>query len=478
MPNRAICAAAAIAAILAMCFAAQAGDAAAGPEANWLAAGTPSAEPSQAAPTSEPEAGQGAPGSGPEAPSLQTPRMVPWLDYTGDLCHRAALTGDWCGLRQKMMDKGIRFNANLTQTLQGNLGGGVSKRAWYQGGLRYEFDLDTGAAGLWPGGWLHVRGETQYGKNDLFDSGALMPVNTDALYPVPDQKTCLSEAYYTQFVAPWMGFTAGKMSPRDNNVFAHDETTQFMNMAFNCNPVVGTTVPLDFLGAGVILAPTDWFTLTTLVLDSEGIANVSGFDTVFDRGTSIFQMAQFGIKPFGQQGHQRLAWTWSDRSQVELRQDTRLIIRQLILEKLGLGPGPTLKRQGSDWSFMYDFDQYLYTKPGTKDQGIGVFGRFGFSDGTVNPVGQFYSLGVGGKGMIPSRDHDTFGVGYYYLAVSDKMGPLLRRFVQNEQGVEVYYNIEVTPWLHISPDIQVIDPGLSRLSDTAVVAGIRMRIDF
>lgn len=410
--------------------------------------------------------------------SQEVPRLVPWLDYRGDLWHRPALTGDWGGLRQGMIDKGLRFNLNLTQTLQGNIDGGVSKRAWYQGGLRYEIDLDTGAAGLWPGGWLHLRGETQYGKNNNFDSGALSPVNTDALFPIPDQKTCLSEAYHTQFLAPWLGLTAGKFSPRDNNVFAHDETTQFLNGAFNFNPVIGTTVPLNFLGAGVILRPTDWFTLTTLVLDSEGTADVSGFDTVFDRGTTVYQMTEVGIKPFGQQGHQRLAWAWSDKSQVELRQNTRLIIRQRILEKLGLGPGPALNRQGSDWSFMYDFDQYLYTKPGTKDQGFGLFGRFGVSDGTVNPVGQFYSLGVGGKGMIPTRDQDTFGVGCYYLRVSDNFGPALKRLVGDEQGIEAYYNIQVTPWLHITPDIQVIGPGRERFDDTAIVAGVRMRIDF
>jgi porin len=405
-----------------------------------------------------------------EMPTTASPRMVPWVDYTGDLWQRAALTGDWFGIRQQMMDKGLRVNVNLTQAIQGNIGGGASKRAWYQGGLRYEIDLDTGAAGLWPGGVFHVRAETPYGKNDNADS--------DALYPVPNQsETCLSEAYYMQFVAPWLGFLAGKMSPRDNNAFAHDETTQFMNTAFNFNPVIGMTVPLDFMGAGVILKPTEWFTITTLVLDSEGTSSVSGFDTTFDRGTTIYQMSEFAIKPFGQQGHQRLAWTWSDESSIAFEQNSRGLIADYIKYKLGHGPQPTLAREGSDWCMMYDFDQYLYTRPGTKDQGFGLFGRFGFSDGTVNPVGQFYSMGLGGKGMIPSRDNDTFGAGYYYLAVSDKLGPVISRFLNDEQGVELYYNIQVTPWLHITPDLQVINPGKTA-QDQAVVAGIRMRIDF
>jgi porin len=54
---------------------------------------------------------------------------VNWLDYGGDLAHRPALTGDWGGVRQDLMDHGVKFDLNLTQTLQGNISNGVSKRA-------------------------------------------------------------------------------------------------------------------------------------------------------------------------------------------------------------------------------------------------------------------------------------------------------------------------------------------------------------
>ncbi len=407
-------------------------------------------------------------------PPAADQRLVPWVDYTGDLWHRSALTGNWDGRRQQMMDKGLRFNTSLTQVIQGNVHGGVSQRVWYMGNARYDLDLDTGAAGLWPGGKIHLRGETQYGRHDNLDSGALAPVNTDALYPELNRdETALSEAYITQFVAPWLGFIGGKISPREHNVFASDETTQFMNAAFNYNPAEGMTVPRDFLGAGVILRPTDWFTLRTVVLDSEGTASVSGFDTAFHRGTTLYQVAEFAVKPIDQQGHQRFSWTWSDRTRTPLRFDP-----PVNLERLDVGLRPLAPTQNNDWSIMYDFDQYLYTKPGTKDEGFGLFGRFGVTDGSVNPVQYFYSIGVGGKGMLPGRENDTYGVGYYNISVSDKMGPILSQVIRDEQGVEVYYNIAVTPWLHITPNIQVIEPGRALFPDAAVVLGIRMRIDF
>jgi porin len=268
------------------------------------------------------------------------------------------------------------------------------------------------------------------------------------------------------------------MSPRETNVFAGDETEQFLNTAFNVNPAYLTTVPQSFLGAGLILIPHEDIMLTTLVLDADGVADECGLDTVLDRGTSIFQQIEVKVRPCGLPGHQRFGWTWSDKVKTRLGQNSRLLIEELIRYQLGLGPAPQLDEAGSDWAFFYDFDQYLYVVPGTKDQGIGLFGRFGVTDGRANPVGAFYSLGVGGKGLIPTRENDSFGVGYYYLRTSDKLGPIGRRLLDGcEQGVEVYYNIAVTPWLKITPSVQVIDP-MRKGVDTTVVAGVRAKIDF
>ncbi len=59
--------------------------------------------------------------------------------------------------------------------------------------------------------------------------------------------------------------------------------------------------------------------------------------------------------------------------------------------------------------------------------------------------------------------------------------------LDHEQGVELYYNIAVTPWLHVTPDLQFINAGrdkapilgLNRKAiDTAIVAGLRIKVDF
>jgi len=48
--------------------------------------------------------------------------------------------------------------------------------------------------------------------------------------------------------------------------------------------------------------------------------------------------------------------------------------------------------------------------------------------------------------------------------------------IRDEQGVEVFYNFSVTPWLTIGADLQVIRPSLA--DDTAVFCGMRTVINF
>ena len=80
------------------------------------------------------------------------------------------------------------------------------------------------------------------------------------------------------------------------------------------------------------------------------------------------------------------------------------------------------------------------------------------------------------NGIIPERDNDTFGLGYYYMDMSDDLADFIS--VDTEQGIEFFYNIEVNPWLHVTPDLQyIIDPGGGAYDD-AIVFGIRAVMTF
>ena len=92
-------------------------------------------------------------------------------------------------------------------------------------------------------------------------------------------------------------------------------------------------------------------------------------------------------------------------------------------------------------------------------EGIGIFGRFGASDGNPNFMHFFYSLGIGGKEVIPGRERDRYGLGFYFIDVSHPtlQGPFsTAKLFRDEYGFEAFYNFAITPWLQLTPDIQVV----------------------
>jgi porin len=421
--------------------------------------------------------------------------------YSGDLESRVRLTGDWGGVRNDLAKRGVILDVDLLQTVQGVWSGGRDTGHEYWGSADYTLNVDFGKLGLWPGGFLKIKGESSFGNSVNQKAGAIIPVNGDSLFPVPDDPdTTLTSVVFTQFLAQWFGVFLGKIDTLDGdaNEFADDHRTKFLNPAFDFNFIGLRTVPYTGLGAGVILIPTDSVLFTALAIDTEGKANESGFDTVFDDGTTLSGELTVKIAPLGLPGHQRVGFMWSNKDFVSLEQDPRNLLFRLLVQRFpALGqaiPVEDIRREDGSWAVSYNFDQYLWAEQGEGGRvrrGVGVFFRFGVSDGEANPIKYFFSAGVGGKGVIPSRPLDTFGIGWYRLEFSDDLFPVLRgQFalgLEHEQGVELFYNAALTPWLFATASLQIVEQGLEKTLqpgptlkdvDTAVVGGLRLYTRF
>jgi porin len=324
--------------------------------------------------------------------------------------------------------------------------------------------------GLWPGGFVFMRAEQQFGNSINPRSGVLLPQNIDSMLPAPGlDEVTLPHFYMVQFLSEKVAVLFGKLDTTtgDANAFAHiggDE--RFLSMAFAFNPVTALTVPYSPLGAGLLVLPTKDLTLSVTVLDTEGTPTRSGFDTAFEGKTTWSAEAKLVTHFGGLTGQQTLGATYAAGDFAEFKQSLLAFIP---------GSGVALNKSGESWSVYWNFDQYLWTRPDDATRGWGVFGRVGFADESTNPIAQFYSAGLGGKGTLASRPHDRWGVGYYYMKTSDE----LPAFVQlgDEQGVEVFYNFAVTPAFAITADLQVIDSAKNN-TDTAVVGGIRATLRF
>jgi len=385
--------------------------------------------------------------------------------YSGDLWDRSTLSGDWWGLRNELAAKGVTIDMSLTQAAQGIVHGGKDT-GWQYGGGRGDINLsvDTQKLGLWPGGFFALEAEGNFTPYDnILDStngetGALMPVNSSQIYPTPSGDNFnLPGLNFTQFLSPYFGLLIGKLATisstsGDMNEFAHGKgDINFMNMAFNFNPIIALTVPYSTLGTGLVALPTKdpkQAIVKFVVVSSSGKASTSGFEDLNDDNLTFAGEARVRTNFFGRTGHQLFGYTFSNKKFNSIDQSVRVVIENRELSG----------KKGS-WNVYYNFDQYLYEPEKGSGEGIGIFGRFGASDGNPNFMHFFYSVGIGGKGVIPTRPDDRYGFGFYYLVISN---PRVQGLFQNtkllrdEYGFEAFYNIAITPWLRLTPDVQVI----------------------
>lgn len=433
--------------------------------------------------------------------------------YAGDFGSRPRLTGDWGGFREDLATRGIRFDVDLLLTPQGVASGGRDTGAEFWGNAEYTLNVDTGKAGLWPGGFLRVVANSGFGDSVLGTSGAISLVNTAALLPKPNEpNTGLMHATFMQFLSPQFGLVAGKIFALDgaHGEFTGNYRTQFQNGAL-VFPLASALVPISAYGGGIVALPWEGVALSALALDPSGTPTNSDVGEAFRDGAMVLASAKVAIKPFGLVGHQGVSGMWSNKERSSLSQDPSNIGRVLLSEQFPRldDPGPALRRiferffpgllvpvepvntKSDTWAVFYHFDQYLWQPKGDPKRGIGVFFTFGAADGNPNPLKYTYNMGIGGNGVVSGRPNDNFGVGWARTDFSSEFVPFMRQQLDlgldHEDVIEMYYNASVTQWLNATLDLQVIEPGLKKMVDssgnlkdvnTTVIAGLRLWVRF
>ena len=228
--------------------------------------------------------------------------------WGGDVWSRPRLTGNWGGLRDDLGKKGVVLDVDLLQTLQGVASGGRNEVATYLGTAEYTLNVDTQKLGLWPGGFLRVQGLSSFGQNIDNASGAFISPSFASLLPEPGNTTTgLMNLTFLQFLSPHVGVFLGKVSGlgADDNAFAHDYHTTFLNSALNIN-VALSLFPLTAYGGGLLLLPWDGAVFQVAALDPSGTATNNDLGDAFQDGVLVFAEGRVTITPFGLVGHQLL----------------------------------------------------------------------------------------------------------------------------------------------------------------------------
>ncbi|MCG6156377.1 carbohydrate porin [Rubinisphaera margarita] len=395
-----------------------------------------------------------------------------------ELCCDSCIDEDCCSelsLLERMAESGITFNANLYQMYQGTAAGGVRQEFDYGGHGDYIANLDLGKLAGQEGLFLKLRAEHRFGMRGGPPDGVILPSAISTSLPGDTDDLLLTNVLFTQFLSEEFAVSFGKLDTfdSDQNAFASGRgLSQFSNVAMVVNPVAFRTVPYSTLGVTFSYLKDKEPIFNFSVLNTIDTASTDGFGQLFDQGATLAAETRLPTDFGGKPGHQVLGATWSSRQYTDLGGDPRLSVTRV-----------GIPQQTGSWSVYWNADQYLIYEDDCcteEARGWGVFGRAGIADEDTNLVEYFLSFGVGGNAMIHGREQDYFGIGWYQVGSSDALNPITANALNiglQGQGIEMYYRIQATDYLQITPDVQILDPARNGI-DTAYLFGLRALLAF
>jgi porin len=147
--------------------------------------------------------------------------------------------------------------------------------------------------------------------------------------------------------------------------------------------------------------------------------------------------------------------------------------------QIGLPPGSvTTTKQGS-YNVAIVLSHLLVGSATALGKGLGLYAKAAIADGNPNPIRGSFVGGIAGHAIVTGRPLDYFGVGYFFYNFSNELQDAVARLgdFDDEQGIEAYYTLAVTPWLRLTADLQWVDPATGG-NKSMWVGGLRARLAF
>ena len=399
---------------------------------------------------------------------------------------RDKLTGDWGGLRSDLSKHGIDIDLRLSQYGQRVSNGGREKNGEWGGTMDYRLNLDGKKLfGSWDGFSIQMHARTRWGNDILADAGGLTLPNTGLLMPLPGDYdgtdiTGLTVNQYLPLTESHLGLlTLGKLDILDAvtlffpSVGYGQEGFWNVNSLVSALPWFGAVNGLSLYGGWLATINKEYQIgqSAILVTGTENVTtNTMGdiSDSFDDVWVAAFHRFLYTVdnKP----GYFMIFGGFSTRDQTSL--DTNDFVFKP-------GQGIESTEDKKPWNIALYLNQVLWQAEGDPSRKTTLL--IGGTAGPDNPQFAQYNAfaAVETYGLFESRPHDRMGVSGWYNALSDDFTDLVSPVadLQDTWGVELYYNYQVMPSVHLTADIQFIENEWND-DDLAVVPGARLVIDF
>ena len=336
-------------------------------------------------------------------------------------------TGTWNGARAALEDRGVHLEVNYTAETFARDDDAIA----YHGNLDMLLGLDTEKAHLWPGGTVFVYGQDGHGDGVSSGGGFLMPVSN---YEAPSFSQ-LSELWLYQQLPGGVSFRLGKQDA--NRDFAAPRFGgNFMNSSFGVLPITPLpSYPAPALGLAAFVQTTDWLALRAGVYEGEPqLESFGGHAFDVDAGGFVIGAAHVDVAELGGRD---------------------------VIVQVGGWDHTGLDRAGA----FGVADYFLPLDLGDQHRSVQVFLRWDVEPDATAPNAKVYvGGGVTAHGFGLLGSHDTAGLGFGYVSVTDA-----------DQGfVELFFKWRPFAWFTVEPDLQLYFLG----GDTHVITGLRSKLKF
>jgi porin len=419
-------------------------------------------------------------GAGPQA-------AAPEPGFTTNLWTRSTLLGDAGGFRTKLATVGLSFGIQDTNEVFGNVTGGIKTGAAYDGVTLMSVGLDTQAAFGWEGGTFNVSAWNIRGRSLSADN--LLVLQTVSGIEAA-ATTRLWEAWYQQaFLDNRFDVKLGQQSI-DQEFITSQGSSLFLNTMMGW-PMVpsadlyagGPAYPLSSLGVRLRARPSENVTLLGGVFQDNPPGGPFGDDGQLRgstrwggnfnlrTGALIIAEAQYAInqpsngqlvggeqKSSGLPGLYKIG-AWFDTAPYQSQQFDNTGLS--LADPASTGIPAT---QWHNWSLYGVMDQTVWQPNAEEARAVGIFARVMGAPGDRNLIDFSVNAGVTLKAPLPTRDDDTFGIGFGFAKVSggaialdqavNYYGGTFGPVRSSETFIEVTYQIQATPWWSVQPDFQ------------------------
>ncbi len=379
---------------------------------------------------------------------------------------RDQLTGDWFGLRTTLDNVGISLNATEYAVPTAIIVGGEKQGITYSGQLAPSLNLDFGKM-------IGIHGLSAVVSAGI-PQGAYGPSGTyignlnDVTFTEGPLGAYLDDAFLTQKL--FEGALVVQLGQFGIDEFFDQNTIggEFLNSDFSYReidgadmPSGGPAFPMDSPGARIRISPVKGFSLQAGLFSGlpTPLTSIPSFSAIFDNGALVVGEADLSYT-VGSLG--------SGEALVGAVYDTR------SFSNLATGASLT----GDEIIYGY-LNQTVWQ--GKDDRSLALFLRGAWAPPDRNLISIDGQAGLTWNGPFAARPDDVLGLAFGYDGISSGQQDLVRALTAAggppqpipvyEMVAELAYQLQVTPWFALTPDLQYIaHPGGSTAIPDAFVA--------